>query len=314
MIKTFLRKKNVKLFGSYTILFIAIALIVYYPFFKENKTFIWRTDGLGQHFAILYNFNETIRNCVHNFGQEINTFSWNIGIGSDVIGEFSYYIIGDPFAYISLLFPMDKLEFAYDFLVLLRMFCIGISFLIYCKYHKNNIYGSVIGAVIYTFCGFTLFAGVRHPFFLNACIMLPVVLLGVDKMLKENKTVMFTLAICVTAFMNYYFLYMITILAVIYAIIKYFVEIENKNIKDMFVKVTRATLAYLLGIFLAGIVLFPTISAFGNSNRLGDVKATSYGWGYYKSLLGFFVYNKAQFWTRVCISPIAILLIPVCFH
>lgn len=309
------KKSNIaKTYGIYTVLFVLCVIAIYYPFYKYNKSFIWQTDGFGQHFAILYNFNETIRNLIHNFGQGLNTFSWNIGIGSDIIGEFSYYIIGDPFAYISLLFPMDKLEFAYNFLIALRLYSVGIAFLTYCKYHKNKAFNSIVGALIYTFCGFTLYAGVRHPFFLNAVLMLPIVLLGVDKILKENKYVLFILSIAITAFMNYYFLYMITILAFIYGVIKYLVEVRDRNIKNAIVKLVKAGSAYLLGILLAAVILLPTIYFFSVSNRIGDVKAVPYSLSYYSSLLGLFISNGGKYWTRICVSPLVVLLMPVALH
>ena len=84
-----LKNKNIKLYGIYTILFIISIIVIFYPFYKLNKSFIWQTDGFGQHFAILYNFNEIIRNACTNFREGISTFSWNIGIGGDIVGEFS---------------------------------------------------------------------------------------------------------------------------------------------------------------------------------------------------------------------------------
>ena len=290
------------------------AVLIYYPFYKYNRSFIWQVDGFGQHFAILYNFNETIRNSIHNLGQGVSTFSWNIGIGSDIISEFSYYIIGDPFAYISLLFPMDKLEFAYNFLILLRMYLVGISFLIYSTYHKNKVFNSLIGAVIYTFCEFVLYAGVRHPFFLNGLIMLPIVFLGVDKILKENKSILFTVSIAIMAFMNYYLLYMVTVLAFIYGVIKYFVEFKDKNVKNTIRKLIKAALAYLLGIGIAAVVILPTVHGFINSNRLEDVSATYYSLSYYENLFGYFISIGGNFWTRICVSPLVILIIPVSIY
>ena len=248
---------------------------------------------------------------MHNLGQGISTFSWNIGIGSDVISEFSYYIIGDPFAYISLLFPMSKLEFAYNFLIILRMYFIGISFLIYCTYHKNKVFNSLIGTLIYTFCEFVLFAGVRHPFFLNALIMLPIVFLGVDKLLKENKSVVLTASIAIMAFMNYYLLYMVVILSLIYGVIKFFVEFDNKNVKNIIKLLSKAGLSYLLGVAMAGVILLPTIYGFINSNRLGNVGAQYYSLSYYKSLVGWFISIGGSFWTRICVSSFVILIIPV---
>ena len=128
-----LKFKKDKTYTIYTILFCIISFIVFFVFIKNNKSFIWQADGIKQHFVILYDFNQIIRNILN---EGIPMLSWNMGLGLDIIGQYSYYVIGDPFAYISLLFPMDKLEVAYNFLVLLRMYCVGLAFITYCKYTK----------------------------------------------------------------------------------------------------------------------------------------------------------------------------------
>ena len=75
----------------------------------------------------------------------------------------------------------------YELLVILRIYCVGIAFIIYCKYNKKDNYNTIIGALIYTFSGYIMYAAVRHPYFVNPIIMLPLVLLGIDKILKEDK-------------------------------------------------------------------------------------------------------------------------------
>ena len=110
--------KKLKTYSIYTILFSIISLIIFFVFIKANKSFIWSRDGFKQHFVILYDFNQMIRNVFQN---GFPTFSWDMGLGLDVIGQYSYYVIGDPFAFVSLLFPMKYLDTVYSVLVILRM-------------------------------------------------------------------------------------------------------------------------------------------------------------------------------------------------
>lgn len=197
-----LKEKRDRTYLIYTILFCVISFIVFFAFIKYNKSFVWQGDGIKQHFAILYDFNQMIRNMYEN---GISMLSWNMGLGLDVIGQYSYYVIGDPFAYISLLFPMEHLETAYNIMVLLRMYCVGLAFIAYCKYTIKESINILLGAIIYTFCGFILYAGIRHPYFTNAAIFLPLTLLGIEKLLKENKKVFLTFIIFASAVSNYYF-------------------------------------------------------------------------------------------------------------
>lgn len=235
-----------------------------------------------------------------------------MGLGLDVIGQYSYYVIGDPFAYISLLFPMEQLEIAYNVLVLLRMYCVGLAFIAYCKYTKKENFNTILGAMVYTFCGFTLYAGIRHPYFTNAAIFLPLTLLGIEKLLKENKKVFLTFIIFASAVSNYYFFYMITIIAVIYGVIKYIFEYNN-GVKEFFKKTGSAILCYIIGIFMASIILLPTIYAFLNSARTESEQVTTYIQGFYEQFFMGIISMRFKNWAVIAVSSIVILMIPIIF-
>ena len=299
---------KIDIYVIYTIIFSVLFFLIYSIFLKAGKSFIWREDGLEQHFAILYNFNVNLRNI---FTNGINLFSWETGLGLDMIEQYSYYILGDPFAYLSLLFPMDKLELAYDMLIIIRMYFIGIAFLCYCKYNKKSNFNSMLGCIIYTFSGFVIYAGLRHPYFLNAVILLPLVFLGIDKILKENKIGFFIVIIAITAIVNYYFLYMITILALIYSVVKYISEYKEEGFKVFINKFLKTCLGYIIGILIAGIILLPTINGYLNSNRLSNYENVKYNLRYYASVFTGLISNNFLYWTRICTASITLILLPV---
>lgn len=304
-----LKLKKDKTYTIYTILFCIISFIVFFVFIKNNKSFIWQADGIKQHFAILYDFNQMLRNM---FIDGIPMLSWNMGLGLDIIGQYSYYVLGDPFAYISLLFPMEKLELAYNFLVLLRMYCVGLAFIAYCKYNKKEELNTILGAIIYTFCGFILYAGIRHPYFTNAVIFLPLTLLGTEKLLKENKKIFFIFIIFLSAISNYYFFYMITIINFIYGVIKYIFE-YNEGFKVFIKKISSAIICYIIGILMASIILLPTVYAFLDSARTNSIQVATYISGYYKFLFMGIFSMRFKNWTVICVSVITLLMIPILF-
>lgn len=318
--------EKTKIYWIYTILFIIIACSVFSIFAYNKCSFIWQSDGIKQHFIILKDFNEKVRTFISNPKEGLDLFSWNMGLGLDIIGQYSYYVLGDPFAYISLLFPMQSLEYVYNFLIILRMYCIGLAFIIYAKYHykrkmeeskedeQKNLYRNkiLIGAVVYTFSSFTLFAGVRHPYFLNAMIWFPLLLWGIDKLLDENKKMPFTVLVAISAISNYYFFYMLTIMTVIYAVIRYICEYRKQGIKHFLKKLGVAIVCYIIGVLIAGVILLPTMYAFINSARSGEEVICTYDQDYYKSLFTInLLTSYGKNWSVIGVSSIILLMIPI---
>ena len=94
---------NKRTFLSYTLLFLLIAAIIYTPFLIEGKSFIHQGDGYHQHYPFFRQYLNMIRDffATGNWQQ----WDWSIGLGQDTLLTYGYYVVGDPFVYIGLLFP-----------------------------------------------------------------------------------------------------------------------------------------------------------------------------------------------------------------
>ena len=192
-----------KLIIGYTILFAVIIAFLISILKKYGKSFIWNgPDGLTQHVVNLQNFRQLLIDFIKT--GKVSTFTWNIGTGFDMFGNLAYYCFGDIFSYISVFFPKSKIEVLYNILIVMRMYFCGITFICYCKYKKMKEYPSLIGALMYTFCTFVLFT-VRHPYFINAVIIFPLALMGIEKIVLENKKIFYTIIIAIMFMMNLFY-------------------------------------------------------------------------------------------------------------
>lgn len=192
------------------------------------------------------------------------------------------------------------------------MYCVGLAFIFYCRYQGKDNVNAFIGTILYTFCGFILYAGIRHPYFTNAVILLPLNLIAIEKLLRENKKVFLIFIVFLTAISNYYFFYMITVITMIYAVVKYIVE-YNQGIKIFFQKVFRAIGCYIVGVLMASVILLPTVYAFLNSARIGYEQTWQYAPGFYKNFLQGFVSMRFCNWTVIGVSSIFLLMLPILF-
>lgn len=311
--KKLFKNQKFKTWFNYSIIFSLLCLFILSIFYSLDKFPIWKDDALKQHYIILYDFNEMIRNFLAHPTNGLDTFSFSIGLGQDIIGQYSYYILGDPIAYLSLLFPMDKLELAYLFLILIRMYLVGISFMIFGNYKKLKQDNILVGSLIYTFSGFVLFAGVRHPYFLNPVILFPLLLIGVDRLFKKNRIDLLTILVFLSLLVNFYFFYMLTFLIGINILLKYIFEYKEKGFKFFLNIIFKVFISYLISTLLASIIFLPTLYTFLNSSRLGISSYSLYNLRYYVKLLNGLISTESARWNVYGVCSIIVLLLPLLF-
>jgi len=250
---------------TYTLVFFALIIAIYSLFYFTNNSFIWDGDGLSQHYQLFYDFSEKIRGFFQ--GEGFPLWDWSIGLGADVISSFGYYVIGDPFAYLGALFPESLRELGYHLLIFLRMWCVGGGFLLFARKFDFSHEAGLLGAVMYAFSHFVIYNVTRHPFFILPMIWLPLLLLGVEKILRKESGVLFSLMVGLSAIANFYFFYKLTILVLIYGITRYASFYSFRNWKFLLKMFWRCLYLYLIGILIAAVVFMPVVLGFLQGSR-----------------------------------------------
>ncbi len=262
-------------YGVYTLMFLLMCIVAFLPFFTEGKSFVWGAgveDGLSQHFSALAYYGEALREFFRNLlagHPKLVMWDMSLGYGADILSTLNYYAIGDPLNLLYGFVSPKNTETMYDFMILLRMYLAGITFIMYARKMKKRSYGTVIGALVYVFSGFCFRLGLRHPFFINPMIYFPLLCLGIEKIYQRERPYVFIFAVCVSAMSNYYFLYMLTIFAVIYAWIRFYKYTEENKIKNFFLTILKFGMYYTLGIAMAAVILLPSVIGFLGNGRYG---------------------------------------------
>lgn len=262
-------------YGVYTLMFLLMCIVAFLPFFTEGKSFVWGAgveDGLSQHFSALAYYGEALREFFRNLlagHPKLVMWDMSLGYGADILSTLNYYAIGDPLNLLYGFVSPKNTETMYDFMILLRMYLAGITFIMYARKMKKRSYGTVIGALVYVFSGFCFRLGLRHPFFINPMIYFPLLCLGIEKIYQRERPYVFIFAVCVSAMSNYYFLYMLTIFAVIYAWIRFYKYTEENKMKNFFLAILKFGMYYTLGIAMAAVILLPSVIGFLGNGRYG---------------------------------------------
>lgn len=289
-----LKSKNLSFLAFYTVIFAAVSMACFSFYFILGKTFFTTGDGRSQHIAALIYYGKYLRSIFYTLFTQgklaIPQWDFNLGFGADIIQTLHYYVIGDPFSFLSVFFSPEKTPILYTINIFLRLYCIGLAFFAYCKYHNFDKYSSFCGAFVYIFCGFTFYCAVRHPYFVNPMIWLPLLLIGIDKIFDDKNFLPFAFFVFIACACNFYFFYMLSIIVFIYAIVRFFFKFPKQEYKGIWKYILLALAGYFLGICMAAFIFFPNVSGFlscGRSeeyNPLTFIYRTNY---YIKMILGF---------------------------
>jgi uncharacterized membrane protein YfhO len=298
-------------------IFLATMALVFRYLAMYGKSVVWRVDGFFEHFPGLYFVNTWLRGLLAHPTGGLPLWSWHLGLGADVIGTLAPFTVGDPFVLLTLFFPMRQMEAAYLFIFFARIVCAGLFSALYFRKMGGRWLATTAGSLVYVFATYLFSAGLHHPYFIDALVFLPLLLLGVEDVLRTKRPYALVGAVFVAALCNFYFFYMQAIVTVIYAVVRY-IELTPKGerIRRLPVDGGRAAGSFLLGCMLASPVMLPALEAFFTSSRAGTHEPFGllYSLHRYGSMLVHLSSPGAATGSSYLgFSPVAFVLLPILF-
>lgn len=274
-------------------------------FYANDRSFIWNTDGWQQHYKALTYYGQYLREVLYHLLEKrkliIPDWDFYIGEGSDIIATLHYYVIGDPIALFSVFVPTKYMHYFYSFSCLLRLYLAGISFSVLAfGTGQKNYHGIIAGAISYSFSTWALVNVARHPYFLNPMIYFPLMILGIEKVIRKERPYLFIGVAAVSAASNFYFFYMIALLAIVYALIR-LGFIYGKNVREAFFSLLQMGIMAVIGVAIAGVLLFPMIMVFLGDSRISASKPIHlfYPLEYYSKLPSVLVSQANSWWLNL---------------
>ncbi len=282
----------------YTLLFLLCCVVILNYFYLNGKTFInYVDDGLFQHYQSQVYLARHIRTIFKELFQNhrfvIPQWDHSIGEGSDIIASLHSDVVGDPLTALVFLFKDVDVYRFYDLLILLKIYLSGVMFSELCFYTgKKNVYGILAGAMVYDFCYYSLANLTGHSYFYTPMMYLPMIILGVEKIIKGDKPYMMILGVFLAAISQLYFFFMVVMLTVIYVVAR-LLTLYGKDFKSIIDKLVRIFLASLLGLLLSAIIVLPMVYVYMSDVRMGiEIKNNIlYERFYYERLLTIFLSN-----------------------
>ena len=266
------KKTKYKYLLIYTVCFIVLYFICFGVYFIiYQKSFFRSYDGLDQHYLIFMNCGKWIRKIFKNIfiNHSFNIPLWNngIGYGADILTSNAAYY-PDIFNWLSVFIPSRYSEIGFNIIIVLKFYVTGLAFSYFGFYKKQSFWAVLTGSIIYTFSG-VMYIAFIESFFVNPMYILPIVMVGVDKLLKEKKSSLYVFSLAY-AFINYfYFGYMISIFIFIYCLLSFCIDKDiEKNTRNFFNIMLKFIIYSIIGIGISMIVVLPIINILGGADRL----------------------------------------------
>ncbi|MBQ6815125.1 MAG: YfhO family protein [Lachnospiraceae bacterium] len=188
-------------------------------------------------------------------------YSWNIGMGVNFTALYSYYLASPVNLFLGLLAPTGNILLTMDILILVKTGLCGFT----CGYYLHKRFGgkNFSFAAIATFYALSSYMAAFswNIMWLDCLVLLPIIVLGLDKLIKENKYFMYTIALGVSIFSNYYISIMICIFLVFYFAVN-MLAADTTDRKKFFIS---RTISFGVGSLIAGgigaCMILPEIAA-----------------------------------------------------
>ena len=225
----------------------------YQPF--GNRSMLY-SDMYHQYYPFFVSFRRTILS-----GQSL-LYNWEIGMGMEYLGLISYYL-ASPLNLLSILVPEGWQLGYFSLLVPIKLGFASLFFALMLKklFGKNDFSLCLFGA-FYGLCAWAL--GFQwNVMWLDTFALLPLVALGAIRLLRDRQVILYTLALFLSVFVNYY----IGLFTCIFVFLLFFCyEICRwKGFGRFFGDLCRIAVFSLLAIGMTAILELPTLAALQNT-------------------------------------------------
>lgn len=138
------------------------------------------------------------------FVKQGGSFSWATDLGSGFINAYSYYSLGSPFFWLTILVPSRWIPWLMAPVLCLKFAVAGGGAYLWLHRWSRDDNMAFLGGVLYAFCGFNVY-DIFFYFFLDAPALFPYLLTALDDTVMEDRRGIFPLCVAVCLLNNYFF-------------------------------------------------------------------------------------------------------------
>lgn len=184
----------------------------------------------------------------------LSGFSWDIDLGTSTLDGFSFYELGSPFFWASMVFPANTFPYIVGWMFMLKYSVAGITSCLYLRRFLSDRKWAVVGAVLYAFSGFSI-VNLLFYHFHDAICFFPLLLIGLERFKEKKDYKFFVLSIFLNAVINYYFF----VCEVVFLVVYYVFRFASGDKKEFAIDIFKCLACGICGVAMAAFILIPNI-------------------------------------------------------
>ena len=241
-------------FVPFELMLSVFACNIIYPF--GDQTFL-TSDLQMQYMPFFYEFVRKVK------AGEGLFYSWNIGMGTNFLALYGNYL-ASPLHWLAFLIPEEWLVEFVSYLVVIKVGLAGLCAFLFLAHRTqgegvNSDFSALLFSVFYAMSGYVA-AYNFNIMWLDGIILAPLIVMGLERMLREGKKALYVVSLAICILSNFYISILICFFLILYFVLLFFTEVRNIH------AVFRFIYSSLLAGGIAAALLLPEIMAMWGSN------------------------------------------------
>ncbi len=259
-VKNFIIKNKAVLLAFLAPIVILSCLYITRGIFPFGDEMYLRSDMYHQYAPFMKLFQSVLKS-----GGSLE-YTWNIGLGSNFMSTFAYYL-ASPLNWIVGLFPSTLIPEIMSSFIILKSGLMSATFTYYLlkKFKKNNLF-SVSFGILYAMSGY-MCAYSWNLMWLDCLVLLPLMMLGLERLVKKGKCLLYTVCLGLSVLSNYYIAIMMCMYSVIYFLYLLAAETKLNNVGKVLRSLGRFAVYSIIGGCIGAVCALPAFMAlFGTAS------------------------------------------------
>jgi uncharacterized membrane protein YfhO len=188
------------------------------------------------------------------FGPDSILYSWSRNFSGEFVGIIGYYLFS-PFNFLVWVFPMSMVTEGLLLMILVKIGMIAVTMSIYLSVWRGfSKHIALMFSVMYALTSYNI-VQTMNPMWLDGVMMLPLIVMGIEALLKQGRFKLLIFALAYSFITNFYIGFMLGIFAAMYFV--YYALTSRRYTKANFILIAKRT-----GLFAAASGISVMLSAF----------------------------------------------------